>query len=150
VGGLLVLIGAVIPAVFNTFGGQDSGGFFLTRAFEGYNRFVMGTLAVLAATAWYRWWSGHTAMPVTCGELWLLAAMGLLVGVIILWLHPQASMLQAQAFGAKDETARKAAFEAFFRIHMPVRSLYMVNLVLGIVLMGLKVKRSLPWGQGSA
>jgi hypothetical protein len=88
-------------------------------------------------------------MPVTCGELWLLAAMGLMAGVIILWLHPQAAILQAQAFGAKDETARKAAFEAFFRIHMPVRSLYMVNLVLGIVLMGLKVKRSLPWGQGS-
>ena len=40
VGGLLVLIGAVIPAVFNTFGGQDSGGLFLTRAFEGFHRFV--------------------------------------------------------------------------------------------------------------
>lgn len=150
VGGLLILIGAVIPAVFNTFGGQDSGGFFLTRAFEGYNRFVMGALTVLAAAAWYRWWSGHTAMAGTLGELWVLAAMGLIAGVIILWLHPQAAMLQAHAFGAKDETARKAAFEAFFRIHMPVRSLYMVNLVLGIALMGLKVKRSLSWGHVSA
>jgi uncharacterized membrane protein len=150
VGGLLVLIGAVIPAVFNTFGGQDAGGFFLTRTFEGYNRFVMGALAVLSASACYRWWSGYSATQGTRGELWLLAAMGLIAGVIILWLHPQAAMLQAQAFGAKDETARKAAFEAFFRLHMPVRSLYMVNLALGIVLMGLKVKRSLPWRQGSA
>ena len=44
VGGLLVLIGSVIPAVFNTFGGQDSGGLFLTRAFEGYNHFVIGAI----------------------------------------------------------------------------------------------------------
>ena len=44
VGGLLVLIGAVIPAVFNTFGGQDSGGLFLTRVFEGYHRFMIGAL----------------------------------------------------------------------------------------------------------
>ena len=42
VGGMVVLSGAVIPAVFNTFGGQDSGGMFLTRAFEGYHRFVIG------------------------------------------------------------------------------------------------------------
>jgi hypothetical protein len=43
----------------------------------------------------------------------------------------------------KEEAARKAAFEAFFRIHMPVRSLYIVNLVLGILLIGIKTKRSL-------
>ena len=47
IGGMAVLIGAVIPAVFNTFGGQDSGGLFLTRAFEGYQRFVTGAVAVL-------------------------------------------------------------------------------------------------------
>lgn len=150
VGGLLVLIGAVIPAVFNTFGGQDSGGFFLTRAFEGYNRFVMGAIVVLAAAAWYRWWSGDSAVHITRVELWLLAAMGLIAGVIILWLHPQAAMLQAQAFAAKDDAAKKAAFEAFFRIHMPVRSLYIVNLVLGIALLGVKAKRSLQWEQVSA
>ena len=48
---MVVLIGAVIPAVFNTFGGQDSGGMFLTRAFEGYHRFVIGAGAILWATA---------------------------------------------------------------------------------------------------
>ncbi len=45
VGGMVVLSGAVIPAVFNTFGGQDSGGMFLTRAFESYHRFVIGACA---------------------------------------------------------------------------------------------------------
>lgn len=150
VGGLLVLIGAVIPAVFNTFGGQDSGGFFLTRAFEGYNRFVIGAMAILGVAAWFRWWSRNPAMQVTQIELWLLAAMALVAGAIILWLHPQAAMLQAQAFAAKDEAARKAAFEAFFRIHMPVRSLYMVNLLLGMVLMSIKAKRSLSEQQVTA
>lgn len=143
VGGLLVLIGAVIPAVFNTFGGQDSGGLFLTRAFEGYNRFVIGVLAVLCAGTWYRWWSGEPSVAVSRVEIALLVAMTVIAGIIILWLHPQAASLQAQAFGVEEAMARKAAFEAFFRIHMPVRSLYMVNLVLGIVLTGIKAKRSL-------
>ena len=143
VGGLLVLIGAVIPAVFNTFGGQDSGGFFLTRAFEGYNRFVIGSLAVLCAGAWYRWRSGQQVVSASRSEMLVLAGMAVIAGIIILWLHPQAASLQAQAFAVKEEAARKAAFEAFFRIHMPVRSLYMVNLVLGILLIGIKAKQSL-------
>lgn len=143
VGGLLVLIGAVIPAVFNTFGGQDSGGFFLTRAFEGYNRFVIGALAVLCAGTWYRWWNGEASVEVSRSEIALLVGMTVIAGMIILWLHPLAAALQTQAFAVKDEVARKAAFEAFFRVHMPVRSLYMVNLVLGILLMGIKTKRSL-------
>jgi uncharacterized membrane protein len=139
VGGLIVLIGAVIPAVFNTFGGQDSGGLFLTRAFEGFNRLVVAAMTVLALATGYRWYRG---VPVSLGEVSVLALMGLIAGVIILVLHPQAAALQAQAFAVKDEEARKAAFEAFFRLHMPVRSLYMVNLVLGMVLLVMKAKRS--------
>jgi len=38
---------------------------------------------------------------------------------------------------------QKAALEALFRILMPVRWLYMVNLALGILLIGIKAKRSL-------
>ncbi len=143
VGGLLVLIGAVIPAVFNTFGGQDSGGLFLTRAFEGYYRFVIGAMAVMCAASWYRWWSGDPAVGVSRGEMTLLAGMVVIAGIIIVVLHPSASALQAQAFAAQEAAARKAAFEALFRILMPVRSLYMVNLVLGILLIGIKTKRSL-------
>jgi uncharacterized membrane protein len=143
VGGLLVLIGAVIPAVFNTFGGQDSGGLFLTQAFEGYNHFVIGAMAIVCAASWYRWWSEDPAVAVSRGELVLLAGMVVIAGIIIVWLHPSAAALQAQAFAVKEEAARKAVFEALFRILMPVRTLYMVNLVLGILLIGVKTKRSL-------
>ena len=148
VGGLIVLIGAVIPAVFNTLGGQDSGGYLLTRTFEGYNRLILVVMAVLAAVAAYRWWNGHPAVNVTKGEIILLTLMGLIAGTIILFLHPQAAALQAEAFTAKDEEARKAAFEAFFRLHMPVRTAYMVNLGLGIALLVMKAKRSLQREDG--
>lgn len=142
VGGLIVLIGAVIPAVFNTFGGQDSGGLFLTRAFEGFNRLVVVALAVLALAMGYRWWSGEAGVRVKRGEVMVLVPMGLIAAVIILWLHPHAAALQAEAFAMKNEQARKAAFEAFFRFHMPIRSLYMANLVLGLALLVIKAKRS--------
>ena len=142
VGGLLVLMGAVIPAVFNTFGGQDSGGFFLTRTFEGYNRLVVAAIVCLVLSMGYRWWSGHPVAQVKPSEVLMVALMSVIAGVIILVLHPKAAALQAEAFALKDDQARKAAFEAFFRLHMPVRSLYMVNLVLGVLLLGMKAKRS--------
>jgi uncharacterized membrane protein len=148
-GGLLVLIGAVIPAVFNTLGGQDAGGFFLTRAFEGYNRFVMGAFLVLLGGAVWRWRSGSSA-GLSRAEILVLGAMGMIAGLIIFVLHPQAASLQAQAYSAHDDATRKAAFEAFFRIHMPIRSLYIVNLVLGIVLLGMKVGRLVKLEERSA
>ena len=143
VGGLIVLVGAVIPAVFNTWGGQESGGFFLTRAFEGYNRLVVVALILLLGAMGYRQWRGEAAATVSRSEWILLSAMGGIAGVIILVLHPQAAALQTEAFGLKDEQAKKAAFEAFFRFHKPIRSLYVVNMVLGIWLIVLKAKRSL-------
>jgi uncharacterized membrane protein len=73
----------------------------------------------------------------------LLAGMVVIAGVIIVWLHPYAAALQSQAFAVQEEAAKKAAFEALFRILMPVRWLYMVNLALGILLIGIKTKRSL-------
>ena len=143
VGGGLVLIGAVIPAVFNTFGGQDSGGLFLTRAFEGYHRFMIGALTILWAAVWYRWWSGSPIVAVGLGEMTVLAGMVVIAGIIILWLHPYATVLQAQAFAAQEGAAKKAAFEALFRMLMPIRWIYMADLVLGILLIGIKAKRSL-------
>ena len=143
VGGLLVLIGAVIPAVFNTFGGQDVGGLFLTRAFEGYHHFVIGALAILCAASWYRWWNGDPAVGVGRGEMTVLAVMVVTAGVIIVWLHPHAAALQAQAFAVQEEAAKKAAFEALFRMLKPIRWIYMVDLVLGILLVGIRAKRSL-------
>jgi len=143
VGGMVVLSGAVIPAVFNTFGGQDSGGMFLTRAFEGYHRFVIGAGAILCASLCYRRWSGEPIVAVGRGEFIILGMMVLIGGVIIAVLHPDAVALQAQAFATKDETAKKAAFEAFFRVLLPIRTLYMLNLVLGILLIGMKAKHVL-------
>ncbi len=143
VGGMVVLSGAVIPAVFNTFGGQDSGGMFLTRAFEGYHHLVIGAGAILCATLCYRRWSGNPILDVGWGEMTVLAVMIAIAGLIIVVLHPHAGALQAQAFATKDETVKKAALEALFRVLMPIRSLYMLNLLLGVVLIGVKVNRSL-------
>ena len=143
VGGMIVLSAVVIPAVFNTFGGQDSGGMFLTRVFEGYQRFTMGAAAILGGGVWYRWWSGDPIVNVGRGELIILASMVVIGALIIVVLHPQAAALQAQAFATKDEAAKKAALEALFRILLPTRSLYMVNLVLGVVLISLRAKQSL-------
>jgi hypothetical protein len=133
----------VIPAVFNTFGGQDSGGLFLTKAFEGYHRFMVGGLAILWAALWYRWWSGNPAVGVGRGEMMVLAGMVVITGIIIVWLHPSAASLQAQAFAAQEEAAKKAAFEALFRMLKPIRWIYMVDLVLGVLLIVIKANRSL-------
>lgn len=143
IGGMVVLSGAVIPAVFNTFGGQDSGGMFLTRAFEGYHRLVIGAGAILCATLSYRWWSGDPMLNGGWSEMTVLAVMVGIAGLIIVVLHPNAAALQAQAFATKDETVKKAALEALFRVLMPIRSLYMLNLLLGLVLIAIKVNRSL-------
>ncbi len=146
VGGMIVLSGAVIPAVFNTFGGQDSGGMFLTRAFEAYYRFVIGSGIVLCATLWYRRWSGDLIMEVGRSEMIVLAAMIIIAGLIIVVLHPQAAVLQAHAFATKDDAAKKTALEELFRILFPIRALSMLNLFLGIMLIGIKAKQSLDQG----
>ncbi len=146
VGGMVVLSGAVIPAVFNTFGGQDVGGMFLTRAFEGYHRFVIGAGVVLCATLWYRRWSGNPIVEAGRSEMIVLAVMVMIAGLVIAVLHPNAVALQAQAFATKDETTRKAALEGLFRVLLPIRALYMLNLFLGIALIGIKAKRSLDQG----
>lgn len=147
IGGLLVLVAAVIPAVFNTFGGQDTGGFFLTRAFDGYNRLVLGSAAILIAGILWRAWlyqKGLAEEEITRTEWLLLGAMVLTAGVITFVLHPQAAALQAQAFASKGDEARKAAFEAFFQLHKPVRVLYIVNVGLGIALLTVRVRSWIP------
>jgi uncharacterized membrane protein len=140
IGGLIVLVAAVLPAVFNTFGGQDSGGLFLTRAFEGYNRLVLGSMAVLSTGMAWRSWSAPSDYAVTRVEGLLFGAMVCIAGIIIFYLHPLAAARQAEAFALKAGEGRKEAFEAFFQLHMPVRTLYMVNLCLGLALMGVRVR----------
>jgi hypothetical protein len=143
VGGLIVLIASVIPAVFNTFGGQEIGGFFLTRSFEGYNRLVLIALVALVAGIVWRAWlqrGGVHHCAVTKAEWVVLGLMAVVAGVIIFVLHPQAAALQAAAFAAQGGEARKAALEAFFELHWPMRALYVVNLGLGIALFGIRVR----------
>jgi uncharacterized membrane protein len=147
IGGLVVLVVAVIPAVFNTFGNQDTGGFFLTRAFDGYNRLVLGAAALLMAGILWRAWlvqQGKTDEEITRTEWLLLGGMLLTAGIITFVLHPQAAALQAQAFASKGEEARKTAFEAFFQMHKPVRILYIVNVGLGIALLTVRVRSWIP------
>lgn len=119
---------------------------FLTRAFEGYQRFVMGASAILCAAAGFRWWSGDPGIAVGRAEMIVLAVMVLIAGLIAAVLHPNAAALQAQAFAMKDGAAKKAALESFFRVLMPIRALYMGNLILGLILIGIKAKRSLDPG----
>ena len=47
---------------------------------------------------------------------------------------------------ARRFSARKAALEGLFRVLLPIRALYMLNLLLGVLLIGIKVKRSLEPG----
>ncbi len=152
-GGLVVLVAAVIPSVFNTFGGQDAGGLFLTRSFEGYNRLVLAAIVVLTVGTGWRTWIGRRGGPVlsaTCAEWVLLGAMASIAAVIVFVLHPKAAASQAQAFAAHGEEARKAAFAAFFRLHWPVRLLYLLNLGLGIALIAAKVRNWLRSQEGAS
>ena len=115
----------------------------MTRAFDGYNRLVLGAAAILVAGILWRAWlyqQGLTDEAITRTEWLLLGAMLLTAGVITFVLHPQAAALQAQAFASKGEEARKAAFEAFFQLHKPVRVLYILNVGLGIALVTLRVR----------
>lgn len=139
-GGLIVLVAAVLPAVFNIFGGQDAGGLFLTRAFEGYNRLVLGAIVVLAAGMGWRAWYAPSPYAASRPEGLLFAVMVVIAGLIIFYLHPLAAARQAEAFALKAGEGRKEALEAFFQLHMPIRTLYMINLGLGIVLAGVRVR----------
>jgi uncharacterized membrane protein len=140
IGGLIVLVASVLPAVFNTFGGQDAGGFFLTRAFEGYNRLVLVSAVVLAGGMAWRWRFAPAQYAVTPVEALLFGVMVCIAGVIIFYLHPLAAARQAEAFALKPGESRKEAFDAFFKLHRPVRTLYMINLCLGLGLVGLRVR----------
>ncbi len=144
IGGLVVIIAAVIPAVFNAFGASmETAGRLLARVFDGYNRLVIGAIVTLAgASAWRLWVStrrGRADVAVTRVELGLLVAMILVALLIVLVLGPALVMQQEQAFAVQGKIPKKAAFEGFFQIHRVVRALYVLNLGLGLVLLGVKI-----------
>ena len=143
IGGLVVIIASVIPAVFNSLG-MEPGGRFLTRVFDGYNRLVLVAMAAMGGTIAARAWGLQAGGPSDAvprrAETILFGTMVLVASSIIFVLGPQSIALQEEAFGARDESARKVAYDAFFGVHRVVRTLYIVNLGLGIGLLTIKLK----------
>ena len=138
-----MIIAAVIPAVFNSLG-MEPGGRFLTRVFDGYNQMVLVAMAVMGGAIAVRAWGGQAGTPSRAlpgrAEAMLFGAMVLVATLIIAVLGPQSVALQEAAFATKEEPARKTALDAFFRVHMIVRGLYLVNLGLGVGLVVMKLK----------
>jgi len=143
IGGLVVIIGSVIPAVFNSFG-MEPGGRFLTKVFEGYNQLVALAIMLLVSAAAWRFWvssrSDRLDAAVSRSECALLIVMIGVAALIALVMWPESVTRQEQAFATQGEVARKAAYEAFFRTHTVVRGLYVLNLGLGIALLVVKVR----------
>lgn len=138
-----MIVAAVIPAVFNSFG-MEPGGRFLTRVFEGYNRLVLisaGTLMIGAVTRTMI--SRRPEFPqigLSRIEWGVSVTMISLAALIIFVLEPSSVRLQEHAFAIKDEAGRKAAYESFFKSHTVVRALYVVNLGLAIALIPIKLR----------
>jgi len=146
VGGLLIIIAAVIPAVFNTIGmesgGMESGGRMLTRVFQGYDRIVlfsaglivMGTLTRVRATRQWRTQIGNA-------ELILFGTMLAVAVYLALVWNPHMMILQEKALGAQDPVVKQKAYQDFFLGHQIARTLYLLNFGLGIVFMCVKVRK---------
>jgi hypothetical protein len=150
VGGLIVIIAAVIPAVFNSFG-MEPGGRFLTSLFDGYNRVVAAAaVTMLCALGLRTFVLGESvsagSSPIRT-ELILLGLMTVTAIVIIGVFGPQSVKLQEIAFATKGEAERKEAYAAFFRLHSIVRGLYLVNLGFGVALMIVKLKSRMVSGK---
>jgi uncharacterized membrane protein len=148
IGGLVVIIGAVIPAAFNSFG-MEPAGRFLTRVFDGYNRLVVGAVILLTLASGCRFWlsaDGLADAAVRRSELFVFSLMIGIAAMIIIVLGPSSVTLQEQAFAANDEAARRTAYGAFFKSHTVIRGLYLANLGLGIALLTIKLK---DWMKGT-
>lgn len=146
VGGLLVIIAVVIPAVFNSFG-MEPAGRFLRRVFDGYGYLNLGILLVLSLIAFLRFRSygqdpSHI-FSITAGEWWLLGGMILVTIGILGILGPQAVSLQEEAFEAISQEEKELAYKKFFRLHMIVRALHLVNVGLAFSLFILKLRKTL-------
>ncbi len=146
IGGLFMIIAVVIPAVFNSFG-MEPAGRFLRRVFDGYSFLTLGILLFLLCMVGLRYWQqNHSSLilfPVTRVEVLLLMGMALTTGLIMGVLGPQAIVLQEQAFEAVADIEKKAAYDQFFRMHMIVRALHLVNVALATGLLVSKLRRGL-------
>jgi len=146
VGGLVVIIAVVIPAVFNSFG-MEPAGRFLRRVFDGYGYLNAGILCILSLLAFlrYRTYGQDPAriFSVTPVEWWLLGGMVAVTVGILGILGPHAVALQEQAFEAISKDQKEVAYGEFFRVHMIVRALHLVNVGLAFSLFILKLRKTL-------
>ena len=144
VGGLIMIVAVVIPAVFNSFG-MEPAGRFLRRVFDGYSILTLGILVFLIGTAGIRYWYGHSSshmvFPVIRMEILLLMGMAVTTFLIMGLLGPKAVVLQEQAFEAVSELEKQAAYDRFFRVHMIVRALHFVNVGFAVGLLVSKLRR---------
>ncbi len=143
IGGLAVLLTTVIPAVFNTLG-METGGRFLRRVFDGYNALTSGIVIMLIGTALFRYWRHRRepdeSPPLQRSEVGLLTALACVTVLVVVVMGPQAVALQEAAFSTDSPEAKKAAFEAFFRTHMIVRALHLINAGLAVSLLAVKFR----------
>ncbi|MEK6605147.1 MAG: DUF4149 domain-containing protein, partial [Nitrospirota bacterium] len=95
VGGLVSIIAAVIPAVFNTIG-METGGRMLTRMFQGYDRLALASAGLIAAGTLVRIYgaTGNWREQIGMAELALLATMVVIVTGLWFWLTPETARLQ--------------------------------------------------------
>jgi len=144
IGGLAVILTAVIPAVFNTLG-MEQGGRFLRRVFDSYNLLTSGIVTLLVATAVIRTITSRQAsshsLPVSRMEWGLLIFLTIVTGLIVLILGPRAIDLQELAFAAESQEAKKTAYDAFFRTHMVVRALHLINVGVAVSLLVVKFRQ---------
>ena len=144
IGGLAVLLTAVIPAVFNTLS-MEAGGRLLRRVFDGYNVMTGGLVVLFVSTALFRHWQRQRAPdripPLTRLEVGLLASLACVTGLIVVVLGPKAFALQEAAFAATTPEMKKTAYDAFFDVHLIVRALHLVNGGLAVSLLAVKFRQ---------
>lgn len=146
IGGLLMIMAAVIPAVFNSFG-MEPAGRFLRRVFDGYSQITLGIMVFLLGMGAVRFWQGQSStqllFPLTRLEVFLLGSMAVVTFLIGWVLGPRAVALQELAFQAATEIEKKTAFDDFFRLHMMVRALHLTNIGLAVGLLIFKLRKGL-------
>ena len=144
IGGLAVILTAVIPAVFNTLS-MEAGGRLLRRVFDGYNAMTGGIVVLFVSTALFRHWQRQRAPdripPLTRLEVGLLASLAFVTCLIVVVLGPKAVALQEAAFAATTPEMKKTAYDAFFDAHLIVRALHLVNGGLAVSLLAVKFRQ---------
>jgi uncharacterized membrane protein len=143
VGGLITIIVAVIPAVFNTMG-MEAGGRMLTRAFQGYDRLVLSSAGVLMVGLLARTQLSMDAGARIGTEACLFTIMLCIAVVLTFYLNPEIVRLQEAAFTSQAEASKRSAYDVFFRLHKIARALYLLNVALGIAAICVKVR---TWSQ---